>query len=306
MEKQTNNDIEKTTDEYESKNEYISKASQHVFKIIKKHLLGLGSYASVYLGMDQKTNNKKVAIKIEKKPIKHLELESKIIKYLQGGIGIPKYYDYFIKEPYAFLIMEYLNQDIKMYIKNSIKNNIKIPNSTKVNVSIQMLNRIEFLHSQGFIHRDIKPENFCMGSPDNNIIIYLIDFGLCKRYINNDKKHNIYNENENFVGTLKFASVNAHLGVSLSRRDDLESLAYSIIYLFNDGKLPWDKVNSKSFEERNNLIMEIKDEISSDAIYRGLDNNLSAFLKYTKTLKFEETPNYQYLHDLLQNIYLKK
>ena len=95
------------------------------------------------------------------------------------------------------------------------------------------------MHNQAFIHRDIKPENFLMGVGSNSHIVYLVDLGFVNRIIDpKTKKHIEYKQRESLTGTATFASINAHNGDELSRRDDLESIAYVLIYLLR-GKLPW-------------------------------------------------------------------
>ncbi|MCQ2818873.1 MAG: casein kinase 1 family protein [archaeon] len=274
----------------------------HSFQVIKNQLIGAGAFSSVYLGKDNTLKGLEVAIKIEKNPPKHINFEAKVLKYLQGGIGIPKYFDFFSNELYSFLIMEKLSQDIKSFIKTQPK----ILESALINISMQMLTRLEFLHNKGFIHRDIKPDNFCLGSSKSNTLVYLIDFGLCKRYLTKEKTHIEFSENEQMIGTPKYASINSHLEVSLSRRDDLESLAYTIIFLFRRGSLPWDKVKALTLAEKNNKIMDLKIQTPEEDICQGLHQNLVKFLRYTKQLKFEETPDYKYLYNLLKEMYAKK
>lgn len=111
----------------------------------------------------------------------------------------------------------------------------------------QMLQRIEYVHSKSYIHRDIKPENFLMGLGKKTHIVHIIDFGLSKKY--RDPKtlqHIPYRENKTLTGTARYASINAHLGIEQSRRDDLEAIAYMLIYLIK-GYLPWQGIRVSDY-----------------------------------------------------------
>ena len=102
-----------------------------------------------------------------------------------------------------------------------------------------MVQRLEYLHNNHFIHRDMKPDNFLVGVGKKEYMLYIIDFGLAKRY--RDPKtgeHIPYRDNKSLTGTARYASVNTHLGIEQSRRDDLESICYILIY-FLKGTLPW-------------------------------------------------------------------
>lgn len=141
------------------------------------------------------------------------------------------------------MIMEYLGPSIADLFNYKNK---KFSLQTVCVLAIQMIERLEFLHSQGFIHRDIKPENFVIGLGKTSNIVHLIDFGLSKRYQDkNTGQHIRYRENKFLVGTLRYAAINAHLHIEQSRRDDLEGIGYVLVYLIT-GKLPWQNKYEKS------------------------------------------------------------
>jgi casein kinase 1 len=273
-------------------------------------LLGKGGYSSVYLCKKKNSDStKRYAMKISeiyKSPQKnhHLLIEYKILKYLSGGIGIPKVYsfgkenndsnNYYLVQQ---LLGNNLNQELKKY-KN------KIPKEIFINIAVQMINRIEFLHSKGFIHCDIKPENFALNLDNNenkDTIVYLIDFGLAEPYINlKTKEHRQQKEKKGRKGTMDYCSINSHSELSLSRRDDLESLAYCLIYLWY-GKLPWSSRSNNGYN--NETILNMKIEFSSYGCeMKNIHKNLKKFLDYAIKLKFDETPNYKYLKQLVKEL----
>lgn len=103
----------------------------------------------------------------------------------------------------------------------------------------QMIQRLEFMHNRNFIHRDLKPDNFLIGFGDKQNVINLVDFGLAKKYKDvKTGKHIAETAKGSFHGTARYASVNSHLGLEQSRRDDLESIGLIMIY-FLKGSLPW-------------------------------------------------------------------
>ena len=156
--------------------------------------------------------------------------ESIILKNLQGGEGIPKVYDFGKTSEFTYMVIDLLGDSLSNLIKSVGKFSIE----TTTAILLQGLSRIEYIHSNGYIHRDIKPQQFLIG-PHN--ILYLVDYGISKKYIT-DNNHLTFQSDCPRVGSCSYASINAHSGIRLSRRDDIESLMYMAIFLIT-GTLPW-------------------------------------------------------------------
>ena len=168
-----------------------------------------------------------------------------------------------------------------------------------------MIDRIEYVHSRKIIHRDIKPDNFVIGRGLKSHIVYVLDFGLSEKYWSvSHKCHLPFIRGKKLTGTARYASINALSGCEQSRRDDLESIGYIIMY-FIRGSLPWQglKVNKK--EDRYKKICEKKKETSAKDLCAGFPSEFETFVSYTRNLQFTEVPNYNYLRNLLKTI-LKK
>ena len=236
--------------------------------------IGSGSFGEVYKAIDKKNNY--LAIKIEEKEkcnkIIHEFNIYKIINKYKKIIYIPQIYN-FIKTPdFNIMTMELLGPSLNELI--NIYKTFKL--STILKLSINIIELIKNLHNSTIIHRDIKPDNFLIGKNLNCDKLYITDFGLSKQFVVNNKHIEITN-NRSLTGTLRYASVNIHNGIEPSRRDDLESIGYMLIYLYK-GKLPWQgikkKISTNQEWEKPTLLVQ-EDPLINKRAMAG-ENNISS------------------------------
>lgn len=267
------------------------------YEIIKK--VGSGSFGEVYL-TKMLSNGKLVASKIEEKEGKRKNSkifdEYKIYKKLEiKGFkkGIPKIYSYYETPKFNVLVMELLGDNLDS-IFNTYNKNFEL--CTVLKIGYELLNLIEKIHNCGFIHRDIKPNNFMFGVGDKKYDLYVLDFGLSKRFFK-DNKHIEYKTNKSLVGTARYTSVNIHLGIEPSRRDDLESIGYMLIY-FIKGILPWQGLKKQKNTDHLELIGEVKLSTSIKKLCQDIPIQFYEYIDYTRKLSFDERPDYKYLKNL--------
>ncbi len=209
-------------------------------------------------------------------------------------LGVPKFYGYGENMDYYYLVMQLLGPNlIELFNYCNAK---KFTIGTVCMLAIQILNRIEYMHKHHYLHRDIKPENFLIGCGDKSNIVYLIDFGLSKKYKDpKTHQHIPYRENRALTGTARYVSINTHLGIEQSRRDDLESIGYVLVF-FLKGSLPWQGL--KNNQDKYGKIMEKKLQIPTEILCFGLPDEITYYLNYCKSLRFEDRPDYDYLRGL--------
>uniref|UniRef100_A0A8V0YHI7 non-specific serine/threonine protein kinase n=1 Tax=Gallus gallus TaxID=9031 RepID=A0A8V0YHI7_CHICK len=295
--------------------------------------IGSGSFGDIYLGANIATGEE-VAIKLECVKTKHpqLHIESKFYKMMQGGVGIPSIKWCGAEGDYNVMVMELLGPSLEDLFnfcsrKFSLKTVLLLadqmivlpPEGGEGHLFLQLpslvsatrdtfsffdrISRIEYIHSKNFIHRDVKPDNFLMGLGKKGNLVYIIDFGLAKKYRDaRTHQHIPYRENKNLTGTARYASINTHLGIEQSRRDDLESLGYVLMY-FNLGSLPWQGLKAATKRQKYERISEKKMSTPIEVLCKGYPSEFSTYLNFCRSLRFDDKPDYSYLRQLFRNLF---
>ncbi|KAM5221093.1 casein kinase I-like [Ctenodactylus gundi] len=269
------------------------------YQLVRK--IGAGSFGEVYLAFHINTGEE-VAVKLERKGRRRspLMLEEKVYSTIQGGVGIPRLIWHGQNDDFNIMVMDCLGPNLeRLFNSYSRKFSLK----TILMLADQMIMRVEYLHSKCFVHRDLKPENFLVGTGNNSNMVYLIDYGLSKQYRDSKTGQHIpYKAGNSLIGTARYASINAHLGIEQSPRDDLEAIAYILLY-FTRGGLPWQGLDAVSKKEMNKKICEMKRSIPLKKLCEGHPEEFAVYLSYCRRLRFEDTPDYTFVRHVFRNLF---
>ncbi|XP_042053667.1 casein kinase 1-like protein 10 isoform X2 [Salvia splendens] len=272
------------------------------FKLGRK--IGCGSFGELYLGVNIQTGEE-LAVKLESVRTKHPQLhyESKIYMILQGGTGVPNLKWFGVENEYNIMVIDLLGPSLEDLFNYC---NRKFSLKTCLMLADQLINRVEYTHSRGFLHRDLKPDNYLMGLGRKANQVYIIDFGLAKKYRDlQTHRHIPYRENKNLIGTARYASVNTHLGVEQSRRDDLESIGYILMY-FLRGSLPWQGLKACTKKQKYDRISEKKMLTPIEGLCKSYPSEFVSYFHYCRALRFEDKPDYSYLKKLFQDLFIRE
>ncbi len=297
-------------------------------------LIGTGSYGKVYAGVQRLLmEDRQVAIKLHEDPFL-LDRETKVYRYLwthlktgfAPTLKIPRllWDGYTDDRTRRALVMERLGDSLdKLFDRDNKTWSVK----TVCWVAREGIGLLYGLHTLGILHRDIKPDNFAIGwTPESRSSLYLFDFGLSSQYIDANRKHHPIRTGLSLIGTMRYASIRNHNGVLQSRRDDLESLCYVLMYLWK-GTLIWKRA-AKDIEdrtERNATVVRLKEELAQRVgaevgAENGAENEtenehetstnpsesteppsdsspivpepLASFYRYVRQLGYDEVPDY--------------
>ena len=251
------------------------------YLIIKK--IGEGSFGTIYKGQNIRTKEY-VAIKVEpiRKGTKLLKNESIIYNHLNNCLGIPSVKWFGKDRVNYYMVINLLGESLQDLKNKNDSFSLKLT----LQIGINIINLLKTIHDNGLIHRDVKPDNFLLGLNSKSTQIYIIDFGLCKPFIYKEK-HIEMKTTHSLIGSRTYASINAHDYMELSRRDDMESLGYMMLYFYL-GELSWKDLIIGSNKDIDEEIKYKKKNLKIESLPEVLVN----YMKYIKNMEFTEKPNY--------------
>ena len=272
------------------------------YKILEE--IGKGAFGKVYKGENIRTKEL-VAIKVEKVngDIKSLKYETQIYQAITSGQKTPGFVQvkwFGLVKDFYFMVLPLLGDTLSTF-KRTYHDVGKLPINLILSFGKEMIKRLHHIHEKGFIHRDVKPDNFLFDlstekTPNN---IYLLDFGFCKQYLLPDGSHIPKKTNKQLIGTPNYVSINIHNGLEPSRRDDLESVGYIMINLFYRD----EEIQMKNLTEiiafKFSIISTDTPEQEKKLGFQLVPQIIKDYLNYCKHLKFEQTPDYDYLYSIL-------
>ncbi|KAK4391813.1 Casein kinase-like protein 2 [Sesamum angolense] len=312
--------------------------------------IGSGSFGEIYLGTNIQTNEE-VAIKLlQRSELDLVNSSFLLIEGLEESVaysmelsrdmlvaGIPNVRWFGVEGDYNVLVMDLLGPSLEDLFNFCSR---KLSLKTVLMLADQMINRVEFVHSKSFLHRDIKPDNFLMGLGRRANQVYIIDFGLAKKYRDSSTHQHIPyrwvppSEAEvpgaplsrkqaalTLMGKKEFFFSCTVLSILLdrifyfvetliysveqSRRDDLESLGFVLMY-FLRGSLPWQGLKAGTKKQKYEKISEKKVSTSIEALCRGYPTEFASYFHYCRSLRFEDKPDYAYLKRIFRDLFIRE
>jgi len=276
------------------------------YKIIRR--VGGGAFGEVYIVKATRNSThaqegEELAAKFE--PLKsshqpHLFHEARVYTSLGRDVttvGIPRVKWYGVEGDYNVLVMDLVGPSLSELLDYC---HGRFTMKTVLMLADQLLCRLQFVHTCGYLHRDLKPDNFAMGRGKLAHHLYMLDFGLAKRYADvRQGRHIPYRDGKSLTGTARYVSLNTHLGIQQSRRDDIEGAAFVLIYLAK-GHLPWQNVKCTTKAEKYERIKSMKISTPPHVLCARMPPCFAELLSYARKLDFEQAPDYDYCRRIFQ------
>lgn len=281
------------------------------YKII--HPLAAGAFGAIYVGANTETGER-VAVKVESRNAERPQLAFEYDRYKRMSVyeGFPRLFYIGVLKRYTNwhgIVMELLGESLIQLFAKLPENDRRFSEPTVLQIAIQTVRRMESLHEANLIYRDVKPDNFVIGHAREGRChdIYCLDMGLTKDLFDPvTKKHIRWEENGVAIGTMRYMSVNASLGNSQSRRDDLEAVGNMLLF-FLKGRVPWMGLGGTGNEALQRIVVEKRKQAQYPAkLFHGLDPAFEAYYYAVRSLKFDEKPDYQkYVNFFEKSLYTK-
>lgn len=265
--------------------------------------IGAGSFGDIYIGTHERTKQD-AAVKLEPAKTRHPQLayEYRLYRLLAGTTGIPQALWFGREGDYNCLVLDLLGPSLEDLFSYCDR---RFSLKTTLMLADQLISRVEALHTANYLHRDIKPDNFLIGLGRRSNLVYAIDFGLAKRFRDQrTHRHIPYQDGKSLTGTARYASINCHLGIEQTRRDDMESLGFVLIY-FLKGSLPWQGMRASTKKEKYRLIQDKKISTAVDVLCRGLPPEFALYINYCRSLRFDDKPDYAFLRRHFRDLFYR-
>ncbi|KIK96562.1 hypothetical protein PAXRUDRAFT_10721 [Paxillus rubicundulus Ve08.2h10] len=276
-------------------------------KILKlsSNEIGRGAYGLVFRALDT-TSGTSLAVKKSRVSLRIrrtlLHYEAEVLQALRGHPAIPTLFGYGRFSHFEYLGMELGGKSVMDIVKHNDSHGVQL--KTVILLALQIISALQHIHSRGFIHRDVKPDHMLLSLSDSARIMF-VDYGIaCPRpQVSSTKRYDPELQRKQVVGTLKWASLNAHNGLHLSWRDDLISLSYVLLFLLR-GNLPWVSTPKGSTAVGAAVRLRLaKEKWTGSQLAQGYPVEFGCFLDQTKDLGFDETPPYERYMELFEDLY---
>lgn len=273
-------------------------------RFVLHEVIGNGNFGKVYRA-EHVISGKEFAVKIESnsQSVRLLRNEEKLYKVLESLPGVPKVNWCGCDGDDNVLAMDLLGKSLEQLLQKSESKKFSL--KTVLMIADQVLGILQFIHNKDYIYRDVKPDNFLIGLDKKDKMIHIVDFGLATKYRDTKTSEHIkYKEDKELTGTARYVSINTHMGIEQSRRDDMESLGYMLVYLLK-GSLPWQGIDCPE-SEKMEQIAKTKMVTSYQSLCEGLPREFRTYFETVRALGFQDEPPYAELRANFRNLFVKR